>query len=52
MVTLMTPAAQLLHRSVIPVDKIDPCSVAVLPHSDGVHFFMMREKGTDRVQWH
>ena len=51
MVTLMTPAAQLLHRSVIPVDKIDPCSVAVLPHSDGVHFFMLREKGTDRVQW-
>ena len=50
-VTLMTPAGQRLHRSVIPVDKIDPCTVAVLPHSDGVHFYMMREKGTDRVQW-
>ena len=51
-VRLMTPAGQRLHRCVIPVDKFDPCSVAVLPHSDGVHFYMLRDKGTDRVQWY
>ena len=50
-VRLMSPASQLRHRSVISVDKIDPCSVAVLPHSDDVHFYMMRDKRTDRVQW-
>jgi len=49
-VRLLTPAQQHTHRSVIPVDRIDPCTVAVLPDSDGVHFFMMRDKGTDRNQ--
>ena len=44
----LTPVQQRVHRSVIPVDRIDPCTVAVLPDSDGVHFFMMRDKGTDR----
>ena len=44
-------ASQLLLRSVISVDKIDPCTVSVLPHADGVHFYVMRDKGTDRVQW-
>ena len=47
----MAPAAQCLLRSVIPVDKIDLCTVAVLPDTDGVHFYMMRDKGTDRVPW-
>ena len=47
----MAPAAQRLHRRVIPVDKIDPCTVSVLPDNDGIHFYVMREKGTDRVQW-
>ena len=46
---MLTPAQQRQHRSVIPVDRIDPCTVAVLPDSDGVHFFMMRNKGTDRT---
>ena len=45
----LTPAQQRVHRSVIPVDRIQPCTVAVLPDSDGVHFFMMRNKGTDRT---
>ena len=40
---------QTVHRSVIPVEKIDPCNVAVLPHIDGVHFFMLRDKGYDRT---
>ena len=44
----MVNAEQRHHRSVIPVSKIEPTTVAVLPDSDGVHFYMMREKGTDR----
>jgi len=47
-VTMLTPAQQGLHRSVISVDKIDPCTVGVIPHEDGVHFYMLRNKGTDR----
>ena len=49
-VTTLTPAQQDMYRSVVPVDRIDPCTVAVLPDSDGVHFYMMRNKGTDRNQ--
>ena len=48
-VRLMTPAHQLLYRSVIPVDRIEPCTISVLPASDGVHFYMMRDKGIDRT---
>ena len=48
-VRMLTPAQQRQHRSVIPVDRIDPCTVAVLPHNDGVHFYMLRDKGTDRT---
>ena len=47
-VRMMTPAQQHVHRSVISVDKIDPCTVGVIPHEDGVHFYMLRDKGTDR----
>ena len=48
-VRLLTPAQQRVHRSVVPVDRIDPYTVTVLPDSDdGVHFFMMRNVGTDR----
>ena len=46
---MLTPAQQRQHRSVTPVDRIDPCHVAVLPHNDGVHFYMLRDKGTDRT---
>ena len=48
-VRMLTPQQQRSHRSVIPVDRIDPCNVAVLPHDDGVHFYMLRDKGTDRT---
>ena len=48
-VRMLTPQQQRSHRSVIPVDRIDPCTVAVLPHNDGVHFYMIRDKGTDRT---
>ena len=48
-VRVLTPVQQRVHRSVIPVERIDSCTVAVLPDSDGVHFFMMRDKGTDRT---
>ena len=48
-VRLMTPAHQLLYRSVISVDRIEPCTMSVLPASDGVHFYMMRDKGIDRT---
>ena len=37
------------HRCVIPVERIEPCSVAVMPDADGVHFYMMRDKGYDRA---
>lgn len=49
-VKLLSPARQTQHRTVIPVNSIDPCSVHVLPDEDGVHFFMMRDKGVDRVR--
>ena len=47
-VRLMTAAEQRTHQSVISVDMIEPCQVAVLPDSDGTHFYMLRDKGTDR----
>jgi len=39
---------QCKHSCVIGVERIEPTSVAVLPHPDRVHFFMMRDKGYDR----
>ena len=48
-VRLMTPVEERVHRSVISVDKIEPCTVGVIPHEDGVHFYMLRDKGTDRT---
>ena len=47
-VRMMTRAQQHVHRSVISVEKIDPCTVGVIPHEDGIHFYMLRDKGTDR----
>ena len=49
-VRMLTPAQQRQHRGVLPVDRIDPCTVSVLPHHDGVHFYMLRDKGTDRTE--
>ena len=48
-VRILTPQQQRQCRSVMPVDRIDPCAVAVQPHNDGVHFYMTRDKGTDRT---
>ena len=39
-VTLMTPEQQLLFPSVIPVGRIEPYTVSVIPDSDGIHFYM------------
>ena len=48
-VRLVIPAHQLLCPSVIPVDRIEPCTVAVMPASDGIHFYMLRDRGIDRT---
>jgi len=48
-VRMLTDAQQNLHRSVIPLEHIDPCTVAVIPQRDGVHFSMLRDRGYDRV---
>ena len=48
-VRILPPARQSERRCVIPVEKIDPCTVTVLPDSDGTHFFMMRSEGHNRT---
>ena len=40
-VRMMTPEQERVHRSVISVDKIDPCTVSVIPDEDGVHFYVL-----------
>ena len=35
----------------LPIEEIEPTSVSVLPHEDGVHFFVVRSKGTDRTNF-
>ena len=39
---------QPLNRCVIPCDRIEPCGVCVMPDEDGIHFYMMRDRGHDR----
>jgi hypothetical protein len=48
-VHLMSAAEQSSCRRVISVDRIEPCSVSVLPDADRVHYWMLRSKGYDRV---
>ena len=48
-VRLFTQEQQRLYPSVIAVNRIDPCTVGVIPDSDGVHFYMLRDKGIDRT---
>ena len=48
-VRMLSREEQRRHPTVVPVEKIDPCTVSVLPHRDGVQFSMMRDKGYDRV---
>ena len=45
----IAPAQQRRLSCVLSLDDIQPCTVAVLPEADGVHFLMMRDKGTDRL---
>ena len=33
----------------IPIEDIEPTQVAVMPDMDGVHYFMLRSNGLDRV---
>ena len=40
---------QDLLPSVIPIEDIEPCQVTVMPDLDGVHYFMLRSHGLDRV---
>jgi len=43
------PVRSLRLPTVLPLDFIDPTAVLVEPDVDGVHFYMMREKGFDRM---
>ena len=36
-------------RRAIPIEDIEPTQVAVMPDLDGVHYFMLRSNGLDRV---
>ena len=36
-------------QRVIPIEDIEPTQVAVMPDLDGVHFFMLRSTGVDRM---
>ena len=47
-VHMLTDAQQRVHSCVIAIDRIEPCSVAVIPNTDGIHFFMLCGKGCDR----
>ena len=47
-VRMMTPEQERVHRGVVLVDKIEPCTVSVIPHEDGIHYFVLRDKGIDR----
>ena len=46
---LMRAADQPRYRCVIRVNEIEPTGVGVMPDEDGIHFWMMRVKGTDRT---
>lgn len=48
-VRLTSRAEQVLHPCVIPINRIEPCTVSILPDSDGIHFYMLRDKGIDRT---
>ena len=48
-VQMLANTDQLCHRCVVSCDDIEPCSVCVLPDEDGIHYYMMRTDGTDRI---
>ena len=48
LVVLVRVLRRCRHSCVLACDRIEPTSVAVIPHPDGVRFFMLRKKGYDR----
>ena len=48
-VRVLMPQEPCIRRIIIPIESIDPCNVYVIPDEDGVHYYMMRDKGLDRV---
>jgi len=48
-VRMLSREQQRAYPAVVSIEKIDPCTVSVLPHRDGVHYSVMRDKGYDRV---
>ena len=48
-VTLLNPQRQVNMPSLLPLSKIDPTPIIVEPDVDGIHYFMMRVYGWDRV---
>jgi len=48
----MTPHVEetIIDPHFISIDGIDPCTVSVMPDIDGVHYFLMRGAGYDRVR--
>ena len=40
-----------VHRCIVAVEDIVPTRIGVIPDEDGVHYFMLREKGIDSVNW-
>ena len=47
-VRMISDVEQSRCPCVIPADRIEPCTVAVMPDDDGVHYMMLRDKGIDR----
>ena len=47
---LMRAADQPRYRCLIQLNEIEPTGVCVLPDENGIHFWPMRLKGTDRIR--
>ena len=47
-VRMLPRVDQPLNRCVIPCDRIEPCGVCVMPDEDGIHYYMIRDRGHDR----
>ena len=48
-VRMLTDTDQANHPAVIPIELIEPTAVAVISHTDNIHYFMLRENGVDRT---
>lgn len=46
---ILPPVQQDRLGCVLDLEMVCPCTVTVGPAIDGVHFYLMREKGYDRV---